>query len=147
MINKLLEYIENDKLITKKMFGNPKKYDDLNDKRDLEIFEDKWIELEEKVSEAEDNIDDKLFDIYDESSAVIDKILETTFIKTMQITGDDDLAACVSDDFELILKGYFFKVNDAWLITLFNYYVENKFPHKKLKLTKKSYDDIFNKIK
>lgn len=146
---KLLKLMEEDKILTLEMFGDPEEYDDLCDLRDLECFEDKWIEVDELCSDLEDKIDDLpeiIYDLYRECIDVIDEIEQVAFLKTLNMTGHDDLSAFVSEDFILILKSYCLGSNNRWLISLFNYYAQNKFAYKELDLTRKSFNAVMSKI-
>lgn len=131
------------------MFGDPEEYDDICDLRDLESFEDIWIKANDLCSDLEDKLDDLpeiFYDIFEDASMIIDKITEVSFLKTLTITGYDDLSDFVSEDFELILKAYCLGLNDKWLISLFNYYAQNKFAYQELKLTRRSFNKVMSKI-
>ncbi len=121
-LKKLLKLFEEDKIITLEMFGDPEKYDDICDLRDLECFEDIWIKKDELCSNLEDKLDDLpeiFYDLFQENLDVIEEIEQVSFFKTLTVTGYDDLADFVSEDFSLILKSYCLGLNDKWLISLF----------------------------
>lgn len=141
--------MEEDKVLTEEMFGDPDLYDDICDLRDEESFEDIWIKAEDLCSDLEDKIDDLpeiFYDAFQECVDVIDEIEQVAFLKTLSITGYDDLAASVSEDFVLILKSYCLGLNNKWLISLFNYYAQNKFAYEDINITKNSYNKVFSII-
>lgn len=111
--------------------------DDVLDMRDDEVFDNKWIQNYELV---------KNYKIDDDTSQLIDMIREIVFKKIYDITKSSDLAACVSDDFDLMCKAYVLNINSDWLANLANTYVQKKIPFGNLDNTKLNFMDEFKML-
>lgn len=107
------------------------------DMRDDEVFDNKWIQNYELVNN---------YKIDDDTCQLIDMIREIVFRKIYDITKNSDLAACVSDDFDLMCKAYVLNINNDWLANLANTYVQKKMPFGNLENTKLLFVDEFNML-
>jgi len=136
MIKKLYELLKNDKIVKESMFKN-KNLDELLNLRDETSFDDKWI----TVFNILEGRQDETMDI-----ELLHKIREVTYIKTYRLTQSSDLAACVSDDFEIIVKAFVFSYNDEWLNSLAQYYQDGNFPCGELSRTSLSIQEIMERF-
>jgi hypothetical protein len=64
----------------------------------------------------------------------VDKIRELAFKSTYKYTGDPDLSAYVSDDFELIAKAFLLDLSDPFVNALWLSYRNNIIPAGKIEL-------------
>ena len=62
------------------------------------------------------------------------------------ITGSDELAGYISDDFEIIAKGIITKFNDSWLNSFMLSYTNYKIPYGELDNTNLQIEDIIKKL-
>lgn len=111
--------------------------DDILDMRDDEIFDNQWIQNYELVYNNKIN---------DDICQLIDIIREIVFRKIYDITQNLDLAACVSDDFELMCKAYVLNINNIWLANLAYSYVQKKIPFGNMNSTNLVFSDVFDML-
>jgi len=122
MLDKLNCSIKENKIITNEMFKN-KDFDKLLDLRDESVFDDAWI----KAYNDLEQLKDKTLD-----NSLINQIRKEIFLKTYDITQSSEIAECISDDFELIIKAYSIDYNNEWLNAMVICYIEDVFPCGKL---------------
>ena len=88
--------------------------------RDEKIFDRKWLEIHAEISLLENKIENK---------DLIESICEEVYMKVMRFSGVEDLAACISDDFELIFKALDVDYNNRWLNGMMVMYLDDRFPN------------------
>lgn len=134
MLEKLYNLITCDIILKKDMF----KFDlgDALDKRYSEPFESKWLEVFGFLDKGKyDHTDIKY----------IDKIRELSFLKAYRNSKSDDLAALISDDFEIIPKAFIIRCNNPWLNSVANSYLNNIFPCGNIEESTLDIDDIIDR--
>ena len=136
MLEKLLN-----KIIEGKMFLNNELLDIdedyVLDLRDKPEFEKEWLRIFEKFKNIE---------LTETEILLINKIREQSFLAVYNITGSDELAGYISDDFEIICKGIISKFNDSWLNSFMFSYANYKFPYGELENTNLQIEDIIKKL-
>lgn len=105
-----------------------KDMDELLDLRDAKVFDKRWMEVYKDIESLKDEIKDR---------KLIDKIRKEAFFKANILSNSSELAAYVSDDFELISEALEIGYNDKWLNGLFNCYLSNIFPCGEIKMYEK----------
>lgn len=136
MLSKLLR-----KIISGNMF-KPEMFDNLDenfvlDSRDDFVFENDWLRVSNDLEEQEIN---------SEYNDLIHEIAKQSFITVYNITGSDELASYISDDFELISKAIILGYNDAWMNSLILSYANQIFPYGKLELIEISVNEVVNNL-
>lgn len=109
--------------------------DELLDLRDVEVFESEWIRVYDNLAEVVLETNQK---------KEVDEIRKLSFIKAYNMFESSDIAACISDDFELICKAYISGYEDNWLNSLIMSYVRGEFPCGELCVVKINANDCFN---
>jgi hypothetical protein len=123
-LKQLINSINNDDLLGDKVFKDLD-LDEVLDARDEEHFDKSWIETFKLI--------DKLT-LKRSDAQLIDNIREISFKKTYKYCEDSDLAACVSDDFELIAKALYFNLSDPFINSLWISYKNHNIPRGKVEL-------------
>ena len=122
MFLKLINNIKNNKIFDKAYLRNIdiSSFFVLMDEKE---FDDEWI-----------RVFDYFEDILIEESYLleIDKVRECIYLKVYEYTNDGDMAAFISDDFEIMCKAYILDYNDNWLNQLINIYTIKQVPAGKL---------------
>jgi len=136
MLEELYCLIKENKLIKKEMFKN-NDFDKLLDLRDESVFDEAWI----KAYNDLEQLKNKILDIN-----LINQIRKEIYLKTYDITQSSELAECVSDDFDLIVKAYIIDYNNEWLNAIIICYIEDVFPCGKLEKTKLRIDELIYKL-
>ncbi len=134
MLEKLKVKIENNQIIKKDFFDNHD-LDDLLDMRDDEEFDSEWMRTYDILNRVE--MDEK-------QKKTIDSIREMSFLMAYNLSGDSDVASCVSDDFELICKAYVIGYDDNWLNSLIMSYAKGEFPCGRLNMVKFNVKECLN---
>jgi hypothetical protein len=62
------------------------------------------------------------------SRAAVDRVREATYMQAFHTTGSPELAAYVSDDFDLLSRAILIAHENAWLTALFSAYQRGVFP-------------------
>lgn len=119
MLQKLKEKIENNMMFNIDYLQNIN-IDEVLDLRDDPIFDEKWIKVYEELTNISLSDDDRI---------QIDEIRKAVYKKVYEITEHGDLAAYISDDFELICKAYICNYEDAWLASMASVYANTKIPY------------------
>lgn len=60
---------------------------------------------------------------------LVDRICRDIFVQVLDWSGSDDLAACISEDFELILTVLDTGFQDRWLNGMLKMYLDGRFPN------------------
>lgn len=98
--------------------------EDINDYLDVRDesteFGNEWTEQYNQIISRKDEV---------ENEDLICKICKNIFIKVFQWSGSDDLAAYISDDFELIFMAFDIGYNNSWLNGLLRMYLDERFPN------------------
>ena len=89
------------------------------DRRDEAAFDSEWVRIDRLVEAKNPGGDLK---------AKLDKLREFAFRTIYEAYEDSDLAACVSDDLELIALALIAGVEDGWLRAVLASYQNGKFP-------------------
>ena len=136
MFLKLINNIKNNKIFDKAYLQNID-ISSFLDMRDEEEFDDEWI-----------RVFDYFEDILIEESYLleIDKVRECVYLKVYEYTNDCDMAACISDDFEIMCKAYILDYNDNWLNQLINIYTIKQVPAGKLNVACEDIKTEFEKM-
>lgn len=133
MLNKL-----NEKIIKREIWDSnyflELDMDKILDGRDEKEFDSQWMRIYNMIQG--DYIDN-------DHSNIIDSIRENIFVTLYEITCDSDLCAYVSDDFELMCKAYIININDAWLASLVNEYIQKKVPYGNLIEVTSDFSELF----
>lgn len=102
-------------------FLNEEDINDYLDVRDESTeFGNEWAEQYNQIISQKEEV---------ENAILINKICKNIFIKVFQWSGSDDLAACISDDFELIFMAFDIGYNNSWLNGLLRMYLDERFPN------------------
>lgn len=135
MINKLYRMINEKQIITEEMFKN-KDLNKLLDLRDSSEFDDEWVRVNDDIAlkVKEPNCKE-----------LIDHICEECYKKAYEISKNDEIAECISDDFELIAKAIVLQHDDNWLNKLMECYFNGVFPCGILEKSKISLTEITKK--
>lgn len=105
--------------------------------RDEKEFDDEWI-----------RVFDYFEDILIEENYLleIDKVRECVYLKVYEYINDCDMAAFISDDFEIMCKAYILDYNDNWLNQLINIYTVKQVPAGKLNVACEDIKTEFEKM-
>ena len=118
MLDKLKNKIVNNQVIKVDFFENCD-IDDLLDMRDEDEFDSEWVRVYNDLNNIE---------IEEHEQEKIDEISKLSFLMAYNLSDSSDMAACVSDDFEIICKAYFCEYDDIWLNALIMSYARGEFP-------------------
>ena len=93
--------------------------DELLDSRDSDPFDSNWVEAYEILKQNNKNINanDK-----NEVDKFLEEIRKDVFIKTMKASQSSDLAAYVSDDFEMIGAALILEFSNSFIASMLNSY-------------------------
>ncbi len=94
--------------------------DEVLDQRDDCSFDDEWVKTYEELQKVS---------FTEPVNDIINAIRETVFKKIYKITESSDLAAYISDDFELICKASVSGYENVWIAKLTNVYVNKEIPY------------------
>ena len=109
-------------LLGKTDFSDPDLADDLLDNRDGDPFDTQWLRVYSAVQDIE--VEGEL----QTKNVAIDELREWAFKRAHGISGNAEIAACVSDDFELIARALQIEYSDEWLGLLWQSYRKGYFP-------------------
>ena len=99
--------------------------DALLDQRDSSCFDDDWVHAAEALQSAWDSYPDARA-----ATAAIDAVRELAFKRTFSASGGNpDLAAAVSDDFELICREALLGAESPFITALQKAYDADQIPH------------------
>lgn len=136
MLNKLIEKLDNNRIIKLNFFENSN-INEILDMRDDEEFDFEWMRIYDSLIKLEIN---------DSKKRIIDDIREKSFLMIYNLSKSSEIAGCVSDDFEIICKAYINQYNDIWLNSLIMSYVRGEVPSGVLELTNYSLMECMNKL-
>ena len=136
MLNLLLNKVKSKKIITPDMFID-KDIFKLLDLRDEIAFDSAWMTAFYKVEGQ---------CVAEEIKSIIDKIRECSFLCAYDASNSDEIASCVSDDFELLTKCYILGVNDFWLNSVILSYSNHIFPCGIIKPVHVSVDEAIKQL-
>ena len=136
MLKRLNEKILNNDFFDKKYLQEID-IDELLDLRDDNEFDDEWVRVFEKTKE---------YSIEIETVKQIDEIHENVFKKIYNFTESSDLAAYISDDFDLMCRAYIIELNDQWLAKVAHIYNEKRIPSGKMIVVAENYKEEFLKL-
>lgn len=97
-------------------------YEILNS-RETEPFDSNWVGAYEALKQQLENLNEKK-----ELEEFLDEIRKEAFIKTMKASKASDLAAYVSDDFEMIGTALIIEFSNAFIDSLLNIYASGIIP-------------------
>lgn len=139
MLNKL--NILNQKIVNNELWDSDYlkqiDIDELLDKREEAEFDSEWIRVYELAKNNK---------LTKETELIVNEIRENAFRRIYCITNSSDLAAYVSDDFELLCKLYIMKVRDEWLSKFVNVYLQKRIPCGQLEEVSDDFNKLFNKL-
>ena len=95
-------------------------YDQIVDKRDLDSFSNKWMNVYESINAQIEN------------NHFSDGLRERVFKIVLSNTNNSDLASYISDDFGLFLDATKINFNDEWLNYLWIVYSKNQIPYENI---------------
>lgn len=121
-LQKIIHLINTGNLLSTKIFSAID-IDDALDRRDSEPFDSHWISA---FNETESIY--KKMALNEQVIASINKIRELAF-KAVNEAADSEIAAYVSDDFELIAKSVVINSTNLWVSALFSTYISGNFPY------------------
>ena len=136
MLKRLNEKILNNDFFDKK-YLQAIDIDELLDLRDDKEFDDGWVRVFEKTKE---------YSIKSEIVEQIDEIRENVFKKIYDLTESSDLAAYISDDFDLMCRAYIVELNDEWLAKVAHIYNDKRIPSEKMMVVAENYKEEFLKL-
>lgn len=118
------ERIANGSLLPDSMFESLEP-DTLLDQRDSSCFDDDWVRSAEALRPAWDRFPDARA-----ANSAIDAVRELAFKRAFNASGGNpDLAAAVSDDFELICRQALLRVESPFITALKQAYEASEIPH------------------
>ena len=103
-------------------FKSPQVADDLLDARESRAFDREWIRCLSAVQDIE--VEGEL----QTKNVTIDELREWAFKRAYQVSGDAEIAAYVSDDFDLLARALQADYSDPWLAALWQCYRAGQFP-------------------
>ena len=109
-------------LLGKIDFSDPDAIDDLLDARESQIFDEEWMRCYSAVQDLE--VEGEL----QTRNVIIDELREWTFKRAYKLSSHAELAAYVSDDFDLIARALQADYSDDWLGALWQTYRAGGFP-------------------
>lgn len=117
MMHKLVTRIKEQKIFNHKTFsGN---IDDLLDFRDEVEFDSEWMRIYDVLEQ---------YSMDEDTEKEIAEVRQAAFQTAYDLSNSSDIAACVSDDFEIICKAYVIGLKDRWMNGLVKTYVQHRFP-------------------
>ena len=119
-ISKLTDEINSINLLNHLQNWSTEDYNNYLDYRDSEEFENKWLEAANKIQSYTTNVELPIERIV--------KIREITFKRTFNLTQNPDLAAYVSDDFELIAENFLFDQKNDFINNMWDTYKMGELP-------------------
>ncbi len=93
------------------------------DLRDENAFESEWLRVDEEIRAREAEML-----LEDDERKVLEQIRERTFKIAFQNTRNAEIAASVSDDFDVMARAKRVGLNNSWLDNLIQEYATGKFP-------------------
>ncbi|WP_086929576.1 hypothetical protein [Agarilytica rhodophyticola] len=121
-LQKIIHLINTGDLLSTKIFSAID-IDSALDKRDSGPFDSHWMSA---FNETESIY--KKMALNEQVIASINKIRELAF-KAVKEAADSEIAAYVSDDFELIAKSVVINSTNLWVSALFSTYISGNFPY------------------
>ena len=109
-------------LLGKTDFSDPNLLDSLLEARESEPFDGEWMRVYSAVQDLE--VEGEL----QTKNVTIDELREWAFKRAYGISGHAEIAACVSDDFELLARALQADTSDEWLGALWQTYRAGRFP-------------------
>jgi len=105
--------------------------DELLDSRDSDPFDSNWVEAYEILKQNNKNINanDK-----NEVDKFLEEIRKDVFIKTMKASQSSDLAAYVSDDFEMIGTALILGGSNSFIASMLNSYMMGVVPDNSMEM-------------
>lgn len=94
--------------------------DYLQIREDAKEFKEEWLRQSGRVQLRKGE---------NENGELIARICRDIFIEVLRWSGSDDLAACISDDFELMLTALATGCQDRWLNGMLKMYLDGRFPN------------------
>ncbi|MDF2441585.1 MAG: hypothetical protein JWN98_2569 [Abditibacteriota bacterium] len=98
--------------------------DSMLHRRDEEAFDAQWVRAYNAVEQVEQQ-----HQLHPETENAIDELREAIFLKALDQTGHNEIAAYVADDFDLLSRAVVAGYSDAWLDWLWAAYQAGEFPH------------------
>jgi hypothetical protein len=115
----LLQAIRNDALLGPSTFANAQANKALSG-RDDPVFEHRWLRLFDELKDTHTT---------EIEMNNLEQLREAAFKAAFKYCGNSDLSGYISDDFELISKGYANHHPDDFLAALLKAYLRDKIPH------------------
>jgi hypothetical protein len=122
-ITRLREVLQSISIKSGLFLGEDALYEVL-DKRDEPAFDGEWVRVFDVIKSRQGSSPVPEF---------VNRLREDAFRVTYEAFQDSDLAACVSDDFELLVEGHRLGVEDEWLSALATSYASGSFPRGRLR--------------
>ncbi|UOD29245.1 hypothetical protein INH39_28150 [Massilia violaceinigra] len=107
----------NDGVFFERIFGQERDWDAALDARDSPAFDADWLESNEKLAVG-----------YPVDETATMEVREAVFKAVFRLTANPDLAAYVSDDFDLITQANLHGADIAFIRRLWDSYVHGIFP-------------------
>ncbi|NHZ42630.1 hypothetical protein [Massilia aquatica] len=107
----------NDGVFFERIFGQERDWDAALDARDSPAFDADWLESNEKLAVG-----------YPVDETATMEVREAVFQTVFRLTANPDLAAYVSDDFDLITQANLHGADIAFIRRLWDSYVHGIFP-------------------
>jgi wyosine [tRNA(Phe)-imidazoG37] synthetase (radical SAM superfamily) len=89
------------------------------DSREIDLFDNNWVGAYEALKQQLETLNENEKKELDE---FLEEIRKEAFIKTMKASKSSDLAAYVSDDFEMIGKALIIEFTNSFIDSLLNIY-------------------------
>ena len=103
-------------------FSKPNVADDLLDARDSQVFDEQWMRVYSAIQDIEVEGERQT------KNVMIDELREWAFKRAYDISSHAELAAAVSDDFEVLARALQADYSDQWLGALWLEYRAGRFP-------------------
>ena len=116
--------IEAGRLLAANTFQN-EALDVMLNMRDDVPFDSAWVKAYKLLERG---------NVASDKRVLVDAISELAFLSTYDLTQHDDLAAYVSDDFELIASAMALDIEDPWINGLWQSYKKGSFPYREVEL-------------
>ena len=116
-VDVLVSAIEDERMLAEAAFSTIDADALLDDRDSNELFEAQWLRVHRKLEELW-----KAEPIDDDQVDAVDELREVAFSAAGEASGHHELAAYVSDDFDLIGKALVLGFDDPWLNGLFLVY-------------------------
>jgi hypothetical protein len=136
-LNNILELLKKKKILIRKALKSID-LDEILESREDPGFDKNWISRFEQIESKYKSKNDSL------AESIVEQIREKSFKLVFSATEDDDLAAYVSDDFELICMHICEAKHDAWIAGMLEMYTRSPKLNFRFKISEKSYEDILN---